>query len=209
MWGFQLKYLKASMALLVCAVALVLSWTLFSKLWSIAFTSFILVLALSALISRDLLRQSKRAGEDSGLRFDIVDPGLRRDWTPLLPGRGTVMRSPATGARPGRAPAQRPPARRQPGRRRGGDVLPEDTTVTLADERRAAGIDDLFAALDAELVGLVPVKKKVEEIGSLLLVDRARQRFGLSASRPNLHMCRPAAPPRLPGERAGRPRHAG
>jgi probable Rubsico expression protein CbbX len=33
------------------------------------------------------------------------------------------------------------------------------------------------------------VKKKVEEIGSLLLIDRARQRFGLSASRPNLHMC--------------------
>jgi probable Rubsico expression protein CbbX len=194
MWGFQLKYLKGSMALLACAVALVLSWTLFSKLWSIAFTCFILVLALSALISRDLLRQSKRAGEDSGLRFDIVDPGLRRDWTPMMAGRGTVMRSSATGARPGRAPAQRPGARRQPGRRRSGDVLPEDTTVTLADERRAAGIDDLFAALDAELVGLVPVKKKVEEIGSLLLVDRARQRFGLSASRPNLHMCFTGAP---------------
>jgi probable Rubsico expression protein CbbX len=34
----------------------------------------------------------------------------------------------------------------------------------------------------------------VEEIGSLLLVDRARQRFGLSASRPNLHMCFTGAP---------------
>jgi probable Rubsico expression protein CbbX len=66
--------------------------------------------------------------------------------------------------------------------------------VTLAEERRAAHIDDLFTALDAELVGLVPVKKKVEEIGSLLLVDRARQRFGLSASRPNLHMCFTGAP---------------
>jgi hypothetical protein len=60
--------------------------------------------------------------------------------------------------------------------------------------RQAAGIDDLFTALDIELVGLLPVKKKVEEIGSLLLVDRARQRFGLSASRPNLHMCFTGAP---------------
>ena len=52
----------------------------------------------------------------------------------------------------------------------------------------------MFAALDGELVGLVPVKKKVEEIGSLLLVDRARQRFGLSGPRPNLHMCFTGAP---------------
>jgi probable Rubsico expression protein CbbX len=33
------------------------------------------------------------------------------------------------------------------------------------------------------------VKKKVEEIASLLLVDRVRHRFGLDAPRPNLHMC--------------------
>jgi len=52
----------------------------------------------------------------------------------------------------------------------------------------------VFAALDRELIGLVPVKKKVEEIGSLLLVDRARQRFGLSGPRPNLHMCFTGAP---------------
>ena len=47
----------------------------------------------------------------------------------------------------------------------------------------------MFASLDRELVGLLPVKQKVEEIASLLLVDRVRQRFGLSAPRPNLHMC--------------------
>jgi probable Rubsico expression protein CbbX len=79
-------------------------------------------------------------------------------------------------------------------RRRGGDWLESGDMVTLADERAAAGIDDLFAALDQELVGLVPVKKKVAEIGSLLLVDRVRQRFGLSAARPNLHMCFTGAP---------------
>ena len=69
------------------------------------------------------------------------------------------------------------------------EMLPAEATVSLADERRSADIEDVFTALDTELVGLVPVKKKVEEIASLLLVDRVRQRFGLEAPRPNLHMC--------------------
>jgi probable Rubsico expression protein CbbX len=64
----------------------------------------------------------------------------------------------------------------------------------LAGESQDAGVDELLATLDGELVGLLPVKKKVAEIGSLLLVDRARQRFGLAASRPNLHMCFTGAP---------------
>jgi probable Rubsico expression protein CbbX len=69
------------------------------------------------------------------------------------------------------------------------EVLHPAATVTLSDERAAAGVDDVFAGLDRELVGLLPVKKKVEEIAALLLVDRVRQRFGLTAPRPNLHMC--------------------
>ena len=67
--------------------------------------------------------------------------------------------------------------------------LPVDATVTFADERRSAGIDEVLDALDADLVGLVPVKKKVQEVAALLLVDRARNKFGLEAPRPNLHMC--------------------
>ena len=88
--------------------------------------------------------------------------------------------------------------RRSPGlgplteRQRG--ELPPDATVTLAEERRAAGIDDVLSALDRELVGLVPVKQHIREIAALLLVDRARQRFGLEAPRPNLHMCFTGAP---------------
>jgi probable Rubsico expression protein CbbX len=66
--------------------------------------------------------------------------------------------------------------------------------VTFAEERKAAAIDEVLAALDRELIGLVPVKKQVEAIGSLLLVDRARRRFGLVAPRPNLHMCFTGAP---------------
>jgi probable Rubsico expression protein CbbX len=76
---------------------------------------------------------------------------------------------------------------------RRGQLSPE-ATVNFAAERGAAGIDDIFAALDRELVGLVPVKKRIQEIGSLLLVDRVRQRFGLAAPRPNLHMCFTGAP---------------
>jgi probable Rubsico expression protein CbbX len=67
--------------------------------------------------------------------------------------------------------------------------LSPDSTVSLSAERQAAGIDEVFTTLDRQLVGLLPVKKKVEEIASLLLVDRVRQRFGLTAPRPNLHMC--------------------
>jgi len=94
---------------------------------------------------------------------------------------------------------KQPTIGRAPGRERGRAArrhvqLPPDSLVTFAAERKAAAIDDVFAALDRELVGLVPVKKQVDEIGSLLLVDRVRQRFGLMAPRPNLHMCFTGAP---------------
>jgi probable Rubsico expression protein CbbX len=90
------------------------------------------------------------------------------------------------------APQPIPPPRRQARRRRDRgeiELLPADATVTFAAERSAADIDDVFDALDRDLVGLVPVKRKVQEIAALLLVDRARNKFGLSAPRPNLHMC--------------------
>jgi len=85
--------------------------------------------------------------------------------------------------------AQRPRALRPRRSDRRAGLLPPDATVTFAAERRAADIDEVFTALDSDLVGLVPVKKKVQEIAALLLVDRARRRFGLEAPRPNLHMC--------------------
>jgi probable Rubsico expression protein CbbX len=42
--------------------------------------------------------------------------------------------------------------------------------------------------LERELVGLVPVKSRIREIGDLLLVDRLRRRFGIESTRPTLHM---------------------
>jgi probable Rubsico expression protein CbbX len=81
-------------------------------------------------------------------------------------------------------------ARRDNGRA----LLGSDATVTFAAERAAAGIDDIMTGLNRNLVGLAVVKKRIEEIASLLLVDQARQRFGLRAPRPNLHMCFTGAP---------------
>jgi probable Rubsico expression protein CbbX len=88
---------------------------------------------------------------------------------------------------------QVPPRERRPKEKRD-PPLPPDATVTLEGERDAAGIDDILESLESDLVGLVPVKRKTEEIASLLLVDRLRRRFGLDATRPNLHMCFTGAP---------------
>jgi hypothetical protein len=65
----------------------------------------------------------------------------------------------------------------------GHDRLPPEASITLAAEREATGIDSILAALEDDLIGLAPIKQKVNEIASLLLVDRARRRFGLDAPR--------------------------
>jgi probable Rubsico expression protein CbbX len=69
------------------------------------------------------------------------------------------------------------------------EPLADCASVDLSSERAVAGVDTVLDALDAELVGLAPVKTRVREIAALLLVDRVRARFGLSAEPPSLHMC--------------------
>ena len=150
--------------------------------------------------------------------FPIVDPGLRRDWGGLMPStarwrapgakfqatssatraRARARRTTAPSANRARLPAAPSAPIAKPARRRGSrkrsELIAPDATITLAAEWQAAGIDDLFAALDSQLIGLAPVKQKAKQVGSLLLVDRARQRFDLSAARPSLHMCFTGAP---------------
>lgn len=46
----------------------------------------------------------------------------------------------------------------------------------------------MLAQLDADLVGLTPVKTRVRELAALLLVDRLRAQIGLEAVPPTLHM---------------------
>jgi probable Rubsico expression protein CbbX len=93
--------------------------------------------------------------------------------------------TPASVARPKRDRKSRAASRAS----RRTEVLHPEATVSLSEERREADIEEVFTSLDKQLIGLLPVKKKVEEIASLLLVDRVRHRFGLEAPRPNLHMC--------------------
>ena len=76
----------------------------------------------------------------------------------------------------------------------GQEPLPPDATVELAAEQQALRISEMLDRLDREFVGLAPVKDRVREIAALLLIDRLRERYGLSSSRPSLHMCFTGSP---------------
>ena len=59
------------------------------------------------------------------------------------------------------------------------------TSATVDDGQE---IQELLSTLDAELVGLAPVKTRIREIAALLLVEKLRSEVGLSAGSPSLHM---------------------
>ena len=65
---------------------------------------------------------------------------------------------------------------------------PPETAFDLRKEAEAAGITETLRELDQQLIGLKPVKSRVRQIASLLLIERIRQRAGLVASLPTLHM---------------------
>lgn len=52
----------------------------------------------------------------------------------------------------------------------------------------AEPVRDLLGTLDAELIGLAPVKTRIREIAALLLVERLRRDAGLTSGSPSLHM---------------------
>jgi probable Rubsico expression protein CbbX len=151
------------MVLLAATIAVAVGWTKLPHFLFGIFLACVAIAGLSYALSRDAWRQAHRV--------DAEDPERA----------APQMTVPQPRSEPRRA--------RRAAKRGEVQLLHPDATVTLSDERTASGVDDVFAGLDRELVGLVPVKKKVEEIASLLLVDRVRQQFGLSAPRPNLHMC--------------------
>jgi probable Rubsico expression protein CbbX len=91
--------------------------------------------------------------------------------------------------------------KRTPAGPRGGDghdpdpePLAPDATVELGSQEQALRISEMLDNLDREFVGLTPVKERVREIAALLLIDRLRQRFQLTSSRPSLHMCFTGSP---------------
>jgi probable Rubsico expression protein CbbX len=93
------------------------------------------------------------------------------------------------GVTPGRVPA--PPEEGEPA---APNLLPDDAKVNLDDDEAVAEVRQVLDRLDADLVGLAAVKDRIREIAALLMVDRARARFGLRASKPSLHMSFTGAP---------------
>lgn len=67
-------------------------------------------------------------------------------------------------------------------------ILADDAVLDLSADESAVRVEETLAALEAELIGLTSVKRRVREIASLLQVDRARRQFGLTTSKPTLHM---------------------
>ena len=125
------------------------------------------------------------------------------------------QRSPARyrrSARAARAASERSSARRPPDRRilstgiRRGRRCPRSPTlagelptpspcstpsspaINLRDEFECVGIEEVLEQLDRELVGLKPVKTRIREIASLLLIERVRKKLGLTGETPTLHM---------------------
>ena len=69
------------------------------------------------------------------------------------------------------------------------EVAVEETLINLDGVYRESKIQQILDDLDRELVGLVPVKTRIREIASLLLISRLREQSGLSTEGPTLHMC--------------------
>jgi probable Rubsico expression protein CbbX len=53
----------------------------------------------------------------------------------------------------------------------------------------SSGVKAVLDQLDAELVGLKPVKGRIRDIAALLVIDKLRAEQGLQAQPPSLHMC--------------------
>jgi probable Rubsico expression protein CbbX len=167
---------KALILLLVSAAALVISWFALPFAWSMLTVLFFVLIWLWVGLQLVSLRLDGRHPASSASAHSRA---------------GTLSSVPPAGAARRPRPDQGGTSRvRFPGTRAKPDApLGPEARITLAAERRTSGVDEVFAALDRELVGLLPVKQKVEEIAALLMVDRVRRRFGLDAPRPNLHMC--------------------
>ena len=69
------------------------------------------------------------------------------------------------------------------------EPAPTPTPAPTVNEVLAASqVEDTFAELERDLIGLAPVKQRIRDIAALLVIDRLRQRLGLAAQAPSLHM---------------------
>jgi probable Rubsico expression protein CbbX len=66
--------------------------------------------------------------------------------------------------------------------------LTEQTHVDLDAAYRDSNVQQVLDELDEQLIGLRPVKNRIREIASQLLIDRLRDHLGLTTEPPTLHM---------------------
>jgi probable Rubsico expression protein CbbX len=64
----------------------------------------------------------------------------------------------------------------------------EEQSADITTLLQESQVMEVLQKLDEELVGLKSVKTRIREIAALLLVDRMRRNFGLTARPPSLHM---------------------
>jgi len=73
--------------------------------------------------------------------------------------------------------------------------MPDDQPAGTVEEFMfKEGVQSELDKLDKELVGLLPVKKRVKEIAALLVLDKMRRKLGFETSVPSLHMSFTGAP---------------
>ncbi len=65
---------------------------------------------------------------------------------------------------------------------------PAPAHIDLQALLREANVDGVLDALERELVGLAPVKRRIREIAAYLAVSKARAALGLTGAAPSLHM---------------------
>ena len=63
---------------------------------------------------------------------------------------------------------------------------PPTAAIDLRKEFDEVGIGDVLAQLDHELIGLKPVKTRIREIASLLLIERVRKQIEPDVRNPDL-----------------------
>ncbi|HEV7666375.1 MAG TPA: CbbX protein [Chloroflexota bacterium] len=63
-----------------------------------------------------------------------------------------------------------------------------ESTIDIDAALRESHITEVLTQLDADLIGLQPVKTRIREIALLLIVDKLRQQVGLTTAPPTLHM---------------------
>jgi probable Rubsico expression protein CbbX len=70
-----------------------------------------------------------------------------------------------------------------------GTIVSAATSVDLNAILQEANVFEILDQLDRELIGLAPVKRRIREIASFLVVSKARALMGIEAGAPSLHMC--------------------